>query len=250
MLSQAHDPGTRPPTSPWWATATANPISVSPANDGCATKRSGVWLAPSNGSLTTYTSPGASAPPKRARSVLIAFGIEPSWSGIVSACATISPVGAQSAAEKSIASRTTAEWAVRKIVVAISSAAVSSAFPTSRAAIGPAWARGAGRRRVAARRTSAPVASSSAAVHPGGTTTVVSYSSTSSGPSAPPASEARVRTGTSRSSPPKKAVRVPAPVAAVAATSRSGAPASRSGPSATSRSARTSTGEPGSRRVP
>jgi hypothetical protein len=47
-------------------------------------------------------------------------------------------VGPQSAAEKSIASRTTAECAVRNTVVAISSAAVSSAFATSRRAIGAA----------------------------------------------------------------------------------------------------------------
>ena len=57
-----------------------------------------------------------------ASSVRIAFGIEPSWSGIVTACAIVSPDGPQSAAEKSIASRTTAECAVRKTVVAISSA--------------------------------------------------------------------------------------------------------------------------------
>ena len=94
-----------------------------------------MWLAPSNGSLTRYTSPGANEPPNFASSVFIAFGIEPSWSGIVTACAIVSPDGAQSAAEKSIASRTTAECAVRKTVVAISSASVASALPTIRTAI-------------------------------------------------------------------------------------------------------------------
>ena len=52
MLSQAHVPGTRPPMSAWWATVTAKPSSVSPANAGLTMKMSGVWLAPSKGSLT------------------------------------------------------------------------------------------------------------------------------------------------------------------------------------------------------
>jgi hypothetical protein len=42
----------------------------------------------------------------------------------------VSPFASQSAAEKSIPSRTTVECAVRKIVVAISSAIDASAFPT------------------------------------------------------------------------------------------------------------------------
>ena len=78
MLSHAIVPGTRPPTSPWCATVTAKPISAPPANDGLTTKRSGVWLAPSNGSLTRYTSPGANESPNFSSSVFIAFGIEPS----------------------------------------------------------------------------------------------------------------------------------------------------------------------------
>ena len=48
----------------------------------------------------------------------------------MTACATVSPVGSQSAAEKSITSRTTVECAVRKIVVAISSAIDANALPT------------------------------------------------------------------------------------------------------------------------
>ena len=41
VLSQAQEPGTRPPRSAWWATVTANPSSWSPANDGLTTKTSG-----------------------------------------------------------------------------------------------------------------------------------------------------------------------------------------------------------------
>ena len=96
-----------------------------------------------------------------------------------------------------MASRTTAECAVRKIVVAISSAAVSSAFATRRTAIGASWASATAGSTSTAVRTSAPVAASSATVQPGGTTTVVSYSSISSGPLTGSARCARLRTGTS-----------------------------------------------------
>ena len=48
----------------------------------------------------------------------------------MTACATVSPRGSRIAAEKSIPSRTTVECAVRKIVVAISSAMEASAFAT------------------------------------------------------------------------------------------------------------------------
>ena len=91
---------------------------------------SGVWMPPSKGSFITKTSPGRMSSPKRPSSEPIAVGIEPRWSGIVTAWATVSPAGSQSAAEKSITSRTTVECAVRKIVVAISSAIDANALPT------------------------------------------------------------------------------------------------------------------------
>ena len=88
---------------------------------------------------------------------------------------------------------------MRKIVVAISSAAVSSAFATRRLAIASPWAIAAAPVSTATcSRTSAPLPGSSLTDQPGGTTTVVSYSSTSSGPAtASPASCARARTGAS-----------------------------------------------------
>ena len=49
---------------------------------------------------------------------------------MVTAWATVWASGPSRAAEKSMASRTTVEWAVRKIVVAISSAAEAKALPT------------------------------------------------------------------------------------------------------------------------
>src|SRR3954452_8617360 len=61
----------------------------------------------------------------------MAAGTEPRWKGTLTACATVSPAALQTAAEKSMPSRTTVEWAVRGIVVAISSAIDASAFATS-----------------------------------------------------------------------------------------------------------------------
>ncbi len=52
VLSHAIVPGTRPPTSAWCAMLTPKPISRPSAKAGLTTKMSGVWLAPSNGSLT------------------------------------------------------------------------------------------------------------------------------------------------------------------------------------------------------
>src|SRR5581483_4936569 len=89
------------------------------------------WMPPSNGSFITNTSPGRSSSPHFASSVDIACGTEPRWNGTVTPWATVSPRGSQIAGEKSIPSRTTVEWAVRKIVVAISSAIEASALPTT-----------------------------------------------------------------------------------------------------------------------
>src|SRR5207244_10048690 len=61
---------------------------------------------------------------------------EPRWNGTLTACATVSPAALQTAAEKSMPSRTTVECAVRWIVVAISSAIDASAFATICCVIG------------------------------------------------------------------------------------------------------------------
>ena len=53
---------------------------------------SGVWLAAVERVVDDVDVARArTRPPKRSSSVRIAFGIEPSWSGIVTACATVSP---------------------------------------------------------------------------------------------------------------------------------------------------------------
>ena len=130
VLSHAAEPGSRPPTSPWCAVVVAKPTSVSSRNTGRKTKMSCRWMPPSKGSFITNTSPGRMRSPHFASRCSIATGTEPRWNGTVTACATVSPFGSQSAAEKSIPSRTTVECAVRKIVVAISSAIDASALPT------------------------------------------------------------------------------------------------------------------------
>src|SRR4249920_1767001 len=71
----------------------------------------------------------------------MATGIEPRWNGTLTACATVSPRASSSAAEKSMPSRTTVECAVRKIVVATSSAIDASALATICSVTGSTLAR-------------------------------------------------------------------------------------------------------------
>ena len=76
-------------------------------------------MPPSKGSLMMKTSPGSRSSPKLASSECIAVGIEPRWSGIVTACATVSPRRVAKRGREVDQSRTTVECAVRYIVVAI-----------------------------------------------------------------------------------------------------------------------------------
>ena len=135
------EPGTRPPTSPWWAVVVAKPISRSSRNDGLKTKMSCRWIPPSNGIVDheDVAGPHAVAPLGR---VACSSRAGPSRGGRgPSPPARPSRRRAsQSAAEKSMPSRTTVEWAVRKIVVAISSAIEASALATI------CWVTGSGRR--------------------------------------------------------------------------------------------------------
>src|SRR5918995_2540994 len=130
VLSQALEPGSLPPTSPWCAVVHVKPISSSPRWTGLKTKMSCRCMPPSKGSFITYTSLGRIRLPYCSSSVSIACGIEPRWNGTLTACATVRPLASQTQAEKSIPSRTTVECAVRQIVVAISSAIDASALPT------------------------------------------------------------------------------------------------------------------------
>ncbi len=246
-------PGTRPPTSPWCATVTAKPISVSPRNDGLTTKMSGVWLAPSNGSLTMKTSPGrklvAEALEQRAHRVRDRAELQRDRDRLRDRLAA-----RRRRARPSSPSRRARPPSAR---------CGRSSSPSRRRRSRARCRRGASRsrrrarrrpRRSRPRRARARARGSPASrrtVQPGGTTTVVSYSSTSSGPGARLGARATARETTGASSAPcagpKSARRVPLGVALAPAGSANG---SRSGPSAASRSARMSTGEPGSSRVP
>ena len=127
------EPGTRPPTSAWWARLAAKPISVSPANAGVMTVMSGRWVPPANGSLRTHARSGAWSSPTTAAT---AAGIAPRWTGMCSACMTISPAGSNSAVEQSRRSLMLAEWAARTSVAPISSHAARRAPVVTASAIG------------------------------------------------------------------------------------------------------------------
>ena len=58
VLSQALEPGSRPPTSPWCAVVHVKPISSPPRWTGLKTKMSCRCMPPSKGSFITKTSPG------------------------------------------------------------------------------------------------------------------------------------------------------------------------------------------------
>ena len=118
---------------------------------------------------------------------------------MVTACATVSPSASQTAAEKSIPSRTTVECAVRKIVVAISSAIDASALPTISCVTGR---RGLALGATASRSSTSAPSPSRRAVQPAArrrscrTRRPAAARARGSSPS-----DERLRTGTSRRSP-------------------------------------------------
>ena len=94
-------PGTAPPTSAWWARFAANPTRSSPSKMGATSVQSGRWVPPANGSFTSTWSPGPSAPGNVSIAAATDAGIEPRWTGMCSAWATIRPSGSNSAVEQS-----------------------------------------------------------------------------------------------------------------------------------------------------
>ena len=59
-LSAGIDPGSRPPTSAWWARLAANPSSCAAASKtGVMTVMSGRWVPPANGSLRIHETPAS-----------------------------------------------------------------------------------------------------------------------------------------------------------------------------------------------
>ena len=247
VLSQAAEPGSRPPTSPWCAVVVAKPTSVSSRKTGLKTKMSWRWMPPSKGSFITNTSPGRSASPHFASRVSIACGTEPRWNGTVTACATVSPDGV---AERG-----------REVHPVADDGRVRGAEDRRRHLVGDRRervaddllrdrvdARGGARHRAPGRACRSP--GSRRTVQPRRTTTVVSYSSTRSGPGSgcspiearrPHRHLARIGAGVDACELP------PLGRSASASASRSTA---LDGPSPPSRSARISIGEPSSPRTP
>ena len=175
-LSAGIDPGTRPPTSAWWARLAAKPSSSPPAaNTGVITVMSGRWVPPANGSLRIQETPGACRSPSTAAT---AAGIAPRCTGMCSACITICPSASNSAVEASRRSLMLEECAERISTTPISSQAARSAPVTTCSSIGSSTLTPPAPRaqvdRAVLRRPSPD--------QPGGTSSVASGSAHSAGP--------------------------------------------------------------------
>ncbi len=142
-LSAGIEPGTRAPTSAWWARLAAKPIRHPPAppvppgsagaNTGVMTVMSGRWVPPANGSLRIHETPGACCSPSTAAT---AAGIAPRCTGMCSACITICPSASNRAVEASRRSLMFDECAERISTTPISSQAARSAPVSTCSSIG------------------------------------------------------------------------------------------------------------------
>src|SRR2546422_5200593 len=83
---------------------------------------------PRYGSFTITWSPSPRLPPISSRSTSIVIGIEPRWTGMCSACATIRPSASKSAQLASIRSLMFGEYAVLRRAIPISSGTNATAF--------------------------------------------------------------------------------------------------------------------------
>ncbi len=79
-------------------------------------------MPPKKGSLTAYCTPGSTPDPNRSSTAATEAGMEPRWTGMCSAWASISPDGMNTAAEQSARSLMLGEYAVRRSTIPISSA--------------------------------------------------------------------------------------------------------------------------------
>ncbi len=115
------EPGSRPPTSAWWARVTAKPTSVRETS-----VMSGRCVPPAYGSLMAQTSPGAGSCLITAAT---ASGIAPRCTGMCSACAIMRPRSSKSPVEQSRRSLMFAENAERTSTAPISSAIARRSEP-------------------------------------------------------------------------------------------------------------------------
>ena len=116
-----------------WLVAANSASGRLSSNTGVTTVKSFKWPVPSQGSLVISTSPGdKSASGKTARNLPTLAAIALTWPGVpVTAWASIAPLVSKTPAERSPASRTTVEKAVRISVCACSSTIASKRFHTS-----------------------------------------------------------------------------------------------------------------------
>ena len=205
----ASAPKPRPPTSAMWLVAANRAMGRPSTNAGVTTVKSLRWPVPSHGSfvIRTSSSPSVSTGKSRRKNpteAAIAF----TWPGVpVTAWASMRPERSKTPAERSPASRTGVENAVRTSVRACSSTTDSSRLhmicPSSAATPVGAPPPAARATRSEAAESEAAAASRSTrrwppattcAVQPPGTTVVVWSSAISAGPAirAPSASRDRV----------------------------------------------------------
>ena len=132
VASGGIEPGAIPPTSAWCARFATQPTSSGPTKHGATTVMSLRCVPPANGSFTTNSSPGmtaplASLPATASITAATDAGIEPRCTGMCSACASSSPPAVNTAAEQSARSLMLGLYAARR-----STAPISSAIPPSR----------------------------------------------------------------------------------------------------------------------
>ena len=118
-------PGVLPPTSAWWARLAANPM-WRVAGEERRDERDVGQVRPA--AVGVVQDPGVArraGPPSCTAAT--ASGIAPRWTGMCSACITISPRASNSAVEASRRSLMLAEWAARTSAAPISSHTARSA---------------------------------------------------------------------------------------------------------------------------
>src|SRR3989454_1657169 len=122
------EPGAEPPTSAWWALLTAYPRREPRWKIGFTRVMAGRWDPPRYGSFTITWSPSARPPPISSRRTSIVTGIDPRWTGMCSACATMRPSASNKAQLASIRSLMFGEYAVLRSAIPISSGTNETAF--------------------------------------------------------------------------------------------------------------------------
>ncbi len=135
VASAGIDPGAEPPTSEWWARLATYPTRRPSTSTGATRVQSGRWVPPANGSESSTWSSWARSG-NAAMAACTDAGIEPRWTGMCSAWATMRACASNTAVEQSIRSLMLGEDAVRRSAAPASSATPTSALRTTSRVIG------------------------------------------------------------------------------------------------------------------